>query len=188
MSSAEAWLEWGRRKAAEAEGLPLDHVEGKTPVPVQAGGNNAGTRPPSGERQGKTGREAAFAESQGNSESWRGTRGDGYGHRRPDDPWWRKRTAHRTSTRAATRALLEGRQRRGWSQLRAEDETGVSHSHISLLERGLRRPSESVAETLISAYQLTGADADAVRGIAVPWAGRDSPYRTGVAPGGDWEP
>jgi transcriptional regulator with XRE-family HTH domain len=84
-------------------------------------------------------------------------------------------------------ALRDGRIRRGWSQTRAADETGVSRPHLSLLERGLRRPSSSVAEDLINAYEMTDAEAGAVRAIAVPWAGRDSPFRTGIAPGA-WEP
>jgi hypothetical protein len=32
---------------------------------------------------------------------------------------------------------------------------------------------------------MTPDEADAVSEIAVPWAGRDSPHRTGVAPG-EW--
>jgi transcriptional regulator with XRE-family HTH domain len=83
------------------------------------------------------------------------------------------------------RALRDARLRRGWTLTRAAEETGVSRPHLSLLERGLRRPSESVAEDIISAYRMTDAEADAVSEIAVPGAGRDSPYRTGAAPG-DW--
>jgi transcriptional regulator with XRE-family HTH domain len=85
------------------------------------------------------------------------------------------------------RALVQGRQRLGWSQTRAASETGISRPHLSLLERGLRRPSASVAETLIGVYDLNEAEAAAVRGIAVKWAGRDSPFVTGVGPGA-WEP
>jgi len=53
---------------------------------------------------------------------------------------------------------------------------------ISLLERGLRRPSVSLAEALITGYRMDAAGADAVRAIAIDWAGRDSPFRTGVTP------
>jgi transcriptional regulator with XRE-family HTH domain len=80
------------------------------------------------------------------------------------------------------RAFRDARLRRGWSLARAAEETGVSRPHLSLLERGLRRPSESVAETIIFGYKMTDAEASAVSAIAVPWAGRDSPYRTGDAP------
>jgi hypothetical protein len=51
-----------------------------------------------------------------------------------------------------------------------------------LLERGLRKPSESVARDIIAAYQLAGPEAEAVLGIAVECAGRDSPFRTGIEP------
>lgn len=107
--------------------------------------------------------------------------------RRPQDPPWRSRTAHRTSSPEAIRALRDARLRRGWTITRAARETGVSRPMLSQLERGLRRPSESLAEALIVGYRMTGTEADAVRDIAVGWVGRDSPYRTGVAPGG-WEP
>ncbi len=102
--------------------------------------------------------------------------------RRPQDPPWRSRTAHRTSDPEAMEALRCGRERRGWTMTRAAQETGVSRPMISQLESGLRRPSESVAEDLIAGYRLTGQAADAVRSIALEWVGRDSPYRTGVNP------
>jgi transcriptional regulator with XRE-family HTH domain len=83
-------------------------------------------------------------------------------------------------------ALRRGRLGHGWSFTTAAERSGVSRPMISQLERGLRRPSESVAEDLIGAYGLTGAEAAAVRAISVPLAGRDSPYRTGdwPVPGG----
>ena len=80
------------------------------------------------------------------------------------------------------KALRRGRERRGWTMTAAARNTGVSRPMISLLEAGLRRPSESLAECLIAAYRLTGAEADAVREISIEWVGRDSPYRTGVSP------
>ncbi|MGH3186765.1 MAG: helix-turn-helix domain-containing protein [Streptosporangiaceae bacterium] len=102
--------------------------------------------------------------------------------RRRDDPPWRSRTAHRTSTPEAMAALRDGRLRRGWSMTTAARHSGVSRPMISQLESGQRRPSESVAEDLIDAYRLAGVDAAAVRAIAIPLAGRDSPYRTGNWP------
>ena len=55
---------------------------------------------------------------------------------------------------------------------------------VGMLERAERRPSVSTAEALITAYRLTGERAGAVRGIAVPCAGRDSPFKTGIEPDG----
>lgn len=101
---------------------------------------------------------------------------------RRGDPPWRGRTAHRTSTPQAMAALRDGRRRHGWNLTKAAERTGVSRPFISQLESGTRRPSESVARDLITAYGLTGEDYDAVMQIARPLAGRDSPYRTGVAP------
>jgi len=102
--------------------------------------------------------------------------------RRPQDPPWRSRTAHRTSTPGAMRALRDARLRQGWSIARAAAECGVSRPHLSLLERGLRRPSESVAAAIVAGYGMTLAEADAVRAIALAYVGRDSPYRTGITP------
>ena len=58
---------------------------------------------------------------------------------------------------------------------------------IGMLEAGQRRPSESVADTLIGAYRITGSHARDVRAIALANVGRDSPYPTGVTPG-PWLP
>ncbi|MGI8452133.1 MAG: helix-turn-helix transcriptional regulator [Streptosporangiaceae bacterium] len=102
--------------------------------------------------------------------------------RRPQDPPWRSRTAHRTSDPEAMTALRRARERHGWTMTRVARETGVSHPMISLLERGLRLPSESLAEALITGYGMTGSDAAVVRSIALQWVGRDSPFRTGVSP------
>jgi transcriptional regulator with XRE-family HTH domain len=108
--------------------------------------------------------------------------------RRPQDPPWRSRTAHRTSDPGAMEALHRGRLARGWSMTAAAEHSGVSRPMISQLERGQRRPSRPLAEALISAYRLTGPEADAVRSIALEWVGRDSPFRTGVSPAGEsWE-
>jgi transcriptional regulator with XRE-family HTH domain len=102
--------------------------------------------------------------------------------RRPQDPPWRSRTAHRTSSLQAMEALRRGRQRRGWSMTAAAKHSGVSRPMISLLKRGLRRPSESVAEDLIDTYGLDAVDGVAVRAVALRLVGRDSPYKTGVHP------
>jgi hypothetical protein len=131
------------------------------------------------------GHRAPFAVGQGNPGTRRRRPVDDADPAKPGDPPWRSRTARRTSTPAAAAALRDGRRRRGWSQTRAAAETGVSRPHISLLERGLRRPSESAAESLIRGYRLTPSEAGAVRAISVAWAGRDSPFRTGTAPDDD---
>jgi DNA-binding XRE family transcriptional regulator len=104
------------------------------------------------------------------------------------DPPWRGRTAHRSSTPEAMHALRWGRLAQGWTQEQAAWHSGVSRPMINQLERGVRRPSKSLAEALIAAYRLRGAAAAAVRAVAVPLAGRDSPYRTGLWPHpGRWE-
>jgi hypothetical protein len=57
---------------------------------------------------------------------------------------------------------------------------------IGMLEHAQRRPSYTTAERLIHAYRITGNDAETVWTIALEYVGRDSPYKTGVAPGGTW--
>ncbi len=102
--------------------------------------------------------------------------------RRPHDPAWRSRTARRSSTPEAMAALRDARLSRGWTMTRAARETGVSRPMLSLLERGQRRPSQSLAEDLISSYCLDPGAAEALRDIAIAFAGRDSPYRSGIEP------
>jgi transcriptional regulator with XRE-family HTH domain len=148
-------------------------VQGHAPVSAQSNGTTPGQHRPLTQRQGNgpaRGRLLPVDETD---------------PRRPHDPAWRSRTAHRTSDPAAMEALRQGREQLGWSITQAAAETGVSRPHISLLERGLRRPSASVAEVLIDCYRMSAADAEAVRGIARELAGRDSPYRTGVIPAPD---
>jgi hypothetical protein len=205
MSTAEDWIRWARRKAEAANGRPADTGQqprnearpgkqpqdgagpGKRPSSgrqgntVQQGQEAVPGHGPFGIRQGNSEHAAAFGESQGNAECW-GPGADEADPRRPGDPPWRGRTARRTSTPAAMAALRNARLRRGWSLSRAAEETGVSRPHLSLLERGLRRPSETVAEIIIARYRMTPFEADALADVAVAWAGRDSPYRTGVAP------
>jgi DNA-binding XRE family transcriptional regulator len=101
---------------------------------------------------------------------------------RPGDPPWRSRTAHRSCDPYAAAVLRKARAARGWSVSEAARRSGVSRRMITLLERAERRPSVSTARDLIRVYQLSGQRADAVRDIAVPFAGRDSPFRTGIEP------
>lgn len=162
MNRAEDWAAWTARKLVATDSQP---PAGQQAHPPRGSGQQSPQPPGRGQR--------------------RGAHADESDPRRPGDPPWRGRTARRTSTPAAMRAFRDARLRRGWSLTRAAEETGVSRPHLSLLERGLRRPSESVAEDIITAYRMTPDEADAVSAIAVPLAGRDSPYRTGVAPG-EW--
>jgi ribosome-binding protein aMBF1 (putative translation factor) len=112
------------------------------------------------------------------------TEPDDISPRRPTDPWWRSRTAHRSCDPYAAAVLRKARAARGWSVSEAARQSGVSRRMIGMLEDAERRPSESTARLLIHAYGLTGRRADAVRDIAVPYVGRDSPYRTGTEPDG----
>lgn len=191
MSSADEWIAWARRRAEEANGSAAG--QGQRPPGAAAPGKRPFAEQPAfSERQGNAEHVAAlatpaedgpYALRQGNRDRGAGAGADESDPRRPGDPPWRGRTARRTSTPEAMHAFRNARLRRGWSLTRAAEETKVSRPHLSLLERGLRRPSESVAESIIRAYSMTAAEADAVEFIAVPWAGKDSPYRTGVEPG-----
>ncbi len=98
--------------------------------------------------------------------------------RKPGDPPWRSRTAHRSCNPRGAAALRGGRLSRGWSIQEAGRQTGVSRRMIGMLEAAQRRPSTSTAETLIGAYGLTGEQANDVRSIALADVGRDSPYRS----------
>ena len=106
---------------------------------------------------------------------------------KPGDPPWRSRTAHRSCDPRAAAVLTVYRQRRGWTLSEAARQSGVSRRMIGMLEHAQRRPSESTAEALILAYQITGEHADRVRAIALPLRGRDSPFKTGEWPG-SWRP
>jgi DNA-binding XRE family transcriptional regulator len=190
VSSAEDWIAWARRKAEAANGRPAD--PGQQAAYGIRQGNTVRPEPaPLPQRPGDGQHPASSTGRQGNTghgppeRQARSAHRDESDPRRPGDPPWRGRIAHRTSTPEAVAAFRNARRRRGWTLTRAAAETGVSRPHLSLLERGLRRPSESVAEAVITGYRMTDAEADAVSEIAVPWAGRDSPYRTGVAPG-EW--
>jgi hypothetical protein len=104
--------------------------------------------------------------------------------RRPWDPSWRSRTAHRSCDPHAAAVLRRARAARGWSFSEAARRSGVSLRMIGLLEAAQRRPSVSTAVALIVAYRLTGDDAASVWAIALPLVGRDSPYKTGAWPDG----
>jgi ribosome-binding protein aMBF1 (putative translation factor) len=103
--------------------------------------------------------------------------------RKPWDPPWRSRTAHRSCDPNAAAILKTYRQRRGWSVSEASRRSGVSRRMIGMLEHAQRRPSESTIRALINAYQITGQDAAEVWDIAIPLVGKDSPYRDGWRPG-----
>ena len=99
---------------------------------------------------------------------------------KPWDPPWRSRTAHRSCDPHAAAVLRDYRQARGWSISEAARHSGVSRRMIGMLEHAQRRPSVSVAEALIRAYGIPAGHAAEVREIAIPFVGRDSPYRTGI--------
>jgi transcriptional regulator with XRE-family HTH domain len=98
------------------------------------------------------------------------------------DPPWRSRTAHRSCNPAASAILKRYRLARGWSVSEAARRSGVSRRMIGMLEHSQRRPSVTTIENLIDAYRITGRDAEIAHSIGVEWAGRDSPYKTGVTP------
>ncbi len=103
--------------------------------------------------------------------------------RKPTDPPWRSRTAHRSCDPRAAGLLKFYRQVRGWSLSEAARQSGVSRRMIGMLEDCQRRPSVSTAEALITAYRISAGHAAEVRDIAIPYVGRDSPYKTGIEPG-----
>lgn len=190
MSNAEAWADWVQRKLEAANG-----DQGQQPSPGPHSGQQPRTRRPASAESTGTGPPASaaprtwpdrgpFPEHQGKGEHLSHP-ADVSDPRKPGDSSWRGRTARRTSTPQAMAAFRNARLRRGWTLTRAAQETGVSRPHLSLIERGLRRPSESVAVDIAIAYRMTPDEAEAVSAIAVRWAGRDSPYRTGDAPG-EW--
>lgn len=97
--------------------------------------------------------------------------------RRPGDPPWRSGTAHRHLDPDVALMLADARSRRGWPVAEAAARIGISARMVRYLEAGQRVPSQPVAEDIISAYRLGDVDADALREVALPHVGRDSPYR-----------
>lgn len=98
--------------------------------------------------------------------------------RRPHDPPWRSRTAHRNLDPAVAAMLAQARTDRGWNKMRAAARTGVSRRMIGMLEAGQRVPSVVLAETLIDGYELSYTEATLLRSVALRYVSRDSPYRT----------
>jgi hypothetical protein len=110
---------------------------------------------------------------------------DDIDQRKPSDPPWRSRRAHRSCDPRAAAILKFYRLRRGWNVSEAARQSGVSRRMIGMLEHAQRRPSESTADALIYAYRIGSEHAGEVRSIALPNVGRDSPFKTGVVPR-DW--
>lgn len=108
-----------------------------------------------------------------------GSTPDDVSPRKPWDPPWRSRTAHRSCDPRAAAVLAVYRRTHGWTVSEAARQSGVSRRMIGMLERAQRRPSVSTAEALITAYGIPGDHAEDVRAVALPSVGRDSPYRTG---------
>jgi len=106
---------------------------------------------------------------------------DEVGLPRRNDPPWRGRRAHRNLPPDVAELLRSARSGHGWTKSEAERRTGVSRRMITLLERGERYPSSTLAEDLIDGYELNPWDADRLREIALPNVGRDSPYRRSTA-------
>jgi transcriptional regulator with XRE-family HTH domain len=93
------------------------------------------------------------------------------------DPPWRRRAAHRDLPPDVAAMLRQARLARGWSLSEAERRTLISRRMLSLLERGERRPSVVLAESLVQAYRLGPVSSARLAAVAVRNAGRDSPYR-----------
>ena len=71
--------------------------------------------------------------------------------------------------------LRHARHTRGWSLREVARRSGVANGYVSLLERGLRAPSLSVAQALASTLGLSPAEAARLYDHAVDDAGRDYP-------------
>jgi hypothetical protein len=97
--------------------------------------------------------------------------------RRPADPPWRFRTAHRNLDPAVAAMLASNRTLLGWSYSTAARRTGISRGMLSMLEGGHRVPSTVLAEALIDGYRLDAADARLLRSVSLPYVGRASPLR-----------
>lgn len=105
--------------------------------------------------------------------------------RRPADPPWRGRVAHRWLPPHLAAALRQARVSRGWTLVQAARHIYVSEAALRHLEKGDRRPSAEMAEELIFGYGLDRVDRDTaagLRAVAAPYAGRSSPFRTGEVP------
>ncbi|HLQ54623.1 MAG TPA: helix-turn-helix transcriptional regulator [Streptosporangiaceae bacterium] len=100
--------------------------------------------------------------------------------RKPHDPPWRSRTAHRSLDPGVAAMLARARAELGWSYTETGWRTGISRRMLSMLEAGQRVPSVVLAEDLIEGYRLGDADTALLRAVALPNVGRDSPYRARV--------
>jgi transcriptional regulator with XRE-family HTH domain len=72
-------------------------------------------------------------------------------------------------------AIRAHRLRRGLGLREAARTAGIPHSHLSMIERGQRAPSLSVAELLCDALRLPAHLAAELIAAAQPHAGRDYP-------------
>ena len=57
--------------------------------------------------------------------------------------------------------LTEHLNQRGMKQVELAEKAQCSQTYVSLMVRGLRRPSGKMANTLVSVFKLRGADRDA---------------------------
>lgn len=82
--------------------------------------------------------------------------------------------SRRTQPDPAVGALLRAaRRRRGLGLKPMAARIGTSHSYLSMLERGLRSPSAAMAQLLVDALGLDGAEASRVLNAGVRGVGRD---------------
>lgn len=101
--------------------------------------------------------------------------------RRPWDPPWRSRTAHRQLDRDVAALLARAREQRGWSVADAAWRVGITPRMLRYLEAGQRVPSTVVADDLARVYELAGEDTWLLASVALPNVGHASPWRTGEA-------
>jgi transcriptional regulator with XRE-family HTH domain len=95
----------------------------------------------------------------------------------PEPHGAREDTTRRTVTPELAAVLAAARRRRGWSLREAARNVQVAYGTIAHLEKARRAPSIIVAENLIRAYRLTGAEARMLLAEAVEGAGKDSPFK-----------
>lgn len=115
--------------------------------------------------------------------SARDPRPDDADPRRPGDPEWRERVAHRTLPADIVWALQDARHHRGWTQREAAAAVGISLGTVRHLEHGDRLPSVDVAEDLVATLDLPPDVVHHLRAVARPYAGRSSPLRHRYPPG-----
>lgn len=69
--------------------------------------------------------------------------------------------------------LRRRRVEQGFGLRAAARSAGIAPGYLCMLEQGQRSPSESVADALVGALNLTNADAETVWSAAIPGVGRD---------------